>query len=339
MGKRPSTAIELTQEQLRRVQLVELDILLELDRICRKHQIHYFLCGGTLLGAVRHKGFIPWDDDVDVGFPRADYERFCQIFAREADSDKYFLQTWKSDPHYFWNYGKIRRLGTEYVRAGQEHMKYKTGISIDVFPYDYLPIDEALRKEIRAKLHKIPRGIWGQYRYEAPKELWKEKAMKPLIRQARLCTLCRKAAYAGVGKYQADTAALRFGYRILSLLPGRWMAALLEKTARKYNDTTRYGGKGIRQFAYASDWKYPSCGWTTEKLLERAEVEFEGYQFWAIKDTHWYLSGDFGDRYMEMPPPEFRYAVAPTSKIDFGHVFDEMEWCTQEYFQRNGALE
>lgn len=332
MAKQPSEAIKLTPEQLRRIQLVELDILLELDRVCRKHQIDYFLCGGTALGAVRHSGFIPWDNDVDVGFLREDYERFCRIFPQEADASKYFLQTWKSDPHYLWNYGKIRRLGTEYVRAGQERMKYRTGISIDVFPYDYLPIGEELHREILANAYKVPLK-YHMFGYRLPKKMWRSRAMRPLVNQARMCTFCRKATYSKVGRYQAESFHLRMGYWLLSLLPGRKMAALLERTARKYNDITVYGGRGIRQFAYASDWKYPSLGWNSDKLLERKEIQFEGFSLWTVKDTDWYLSSEYGTRYMELPPPELRYGVAPASKIDFGSVFEEMEWCTEKYFE------
>lgn len=330
MTKHPTSEIKLTSSTLRKLQMVELDILLELDRVCRKNHISYFLCGGTLLGAVRHGGFIPWDDDIDVGFFRDDYEKFCQVFQRESDSSRYFLQTWKTDKYYRWNYGKIRRLGTEYIRSGQEHMKYKTGISIDIFPYDYLPINEELHQKILANVQK---KFVTQYRWiwELKDDFLRSKDLGRLRRQARACACLRKISYSIVGKYQADQWYMRLCYGLLSLIPGRVVAALFEKTARKYNDIEKYGGKGIRQFGYAFDWEQLGLGWRPDKLSERIEIEFEGFKVFTIKDTHWYLSGDFGEYYMELPPQELRYSVAPASKIDFGNVLNEMEWCTEKY--------
>ena len=105
-------AYQISHEELKKLQRIELEMLIELDRICRKHQVSYSLDGGTLLGAVRHKGFIPWDDDIDVIMLRPEYEKFRSACETELDQTRFFLQDYKSDPHYRWGYEKLRRLGT-----------------------------------------------------------------------------------------------------------------------------------------------------------------------------------------------------------------------------------
>ena len=100
--------------QLRLCQLRQLSIAKEIQRICKKHKIIFFLNAGTLLGAVRHQGFIPWDDDLDVGMLRSEYDRFIDIASKELD-EAYFLQTWDSDPKYPMPFAKIRLNGTKYI--------------------------------------------------------------------------------------------------------------------------------------------------------------------------------------------------------------------------------
>ena len=117
------TAYQLTISELQGLQVVLLEMLVELDRICKKNDIRYCIFAGTLLGAVRHGGFIPWDDDLDVAMLRAEYVKFRLACERDLDKTRFFFQDHTTDAHYRWGYGRIIRKNSEFVRVGQEHVK------------------------------------------------------------------------------------------------------------------------------------------------------------------------------------------------------------------------
>ena len=106
----------MDDKTLRKLQLTELDILIEIDKICKENNIQYFLIGGTLLGAVRHKGFIPWDDDIDVGMIRSDYEKFIDLcLNKNVLGEKYFLHCNESDENYFIPFVKVKKNNTTFA--------------------------------------------------------------------------------------------------------------------------------------------------------------------------------------------------------------------------------
>lgn len=123
---------------LRKLQLTELEILIVVDDFCTKHGIKYSLYCGTLLGAVRHKGFIPWDDDLDICMLREDYERFVEFWNTEKPNG-YILQNKENTPAFTQSFTKIRKDNTAFVQSENEIGKYHTGIFIDIMPLDRYP--------------------------------------------------------------------------------------------------------------------------------------------------------------------------------------------------------
>ncbi|EOS35241.1 hypothetical protein C808_05020 [Lachnospiraceae bacterium M18-1] len=191
--------IHLDQENLRKLQLIELELLIEFDRICRKNNIRYTLTGGTLLGAVRHGGFIPWDDDADVSMLRQEYEKFKRVCEKELN-EKYCFQDMQSTQGYRWGYGKLRKKDTLFLREHQEHMPYSQGVFIDIFPRDGVP-----NGVIKRKVHKF------------------------------YCYCIRKCLWSEVGKVADERRIMRIWFRFLNFALGSKIYELYANLVRKSN--------------------------------------------------------------------------------------------------------
>lgn len=146
-----------------------IEILLELDRVCKENNLRYFLAGGTLLGSIRHKGFIPWDDDIDVVMPRPDYEKLIEL-AHLVFHQKFKLTTNDIDDNYYHRYAKLYHQETTLVEC--KYPFYIGGLFVDIFPLDGMPENEIERKKHYAnyryalkklvKLYIEPRNILSQ---------------------------------------------------------------------------------------------------------------------------------------------------------------------------------
>lgn len=108
----------------------------EISRICDKHNLTYFVVGGTLLGAVVHKGYIPWDDDLDIAMPRDDYDKFIEICQKELN-DKFFIHHTVTDENYWIPFAKLRMNNTVFLEEKRKNVNSHAGIYVDVFPFDY----------------------------------------------------------------------------------------------------------------------------------------------------------------------------------------------------------
>lgn len=134
---------QLSEKDLADLKAKELDILVKFDRMCKENNLRYFITAGTLLGAVRHKGFIPWDDDIDVVMLRKDFKKLNGV-CKKALPEGLFLQDKKNDKGYPFHFDKIRLDNTEVIDPFLEGVNMHKGIYIDVFPVDKCPTNDKL---------------------------------------------------------------------------------------------------------------------------------------------------------------------------------------------------
>lgn len=152
---------------MKKVWAIEIDILCELKRICEKYNIEYFASGGTMLGAIRHKGMIPWDDDIDIGMRRKHYDEFKKIIEKELRYP-YFFQDEFSDPGSLTGHGRILNLTTTAInkyhlnKASQGECRFKQCIFVDIFVFDNVPNDERERCDFINNVFEMGRGVWNE---------------------------------------------------------------------------------------------------------------------------------------------------------------------------------
>lgn len=152
-------------EEIRKLQLVELDIMRKVVDICDRHDLKYFMLGGTLLGAIRHNGFIPWDDDMDIGMPRPDYEKFIRIAAEELNAPYrlHAIQNEKLKLDYYYYYARVENTDVMLERQGTLKSNMIPAW-VDVFPLDGAPKNV---REVRTWFAEIDKRFTGFKRSQA----------------------------------------------------------------------------------------------------------------------------------------------------------------------------
>ena len=175
----------LVERQMKEVWAVELDLLHKLLEVCEKHNIKIFAEGGTLLGAIRHRGMIPWDDDIDMMIFREDYNRLCEV-AQEEFKAPYFFQTEYSDPGTIRGHAQLRNSETTAILKCEEgNAKFNQGIYIDIFPLDAVVADEQLLRKQHRDALKWKNLAWKfsafSYRYQADEEFGLKKIIKHIV--------------------------------------------------------------------------------------------------------------------------------------------------------------
>ena len=203
-----------TSEELEKLQATLYQILSEIKRVCDKHGIRYFITGGTAIGAYFWKKILPWDDDVDVGMPRPDYERFIKV-APEELGDEYFVQTPETDPHVPFFFMKVRMNGTEFNEETFQHISMHQGIYVDIFPFDKIPCSKRKEKIQHNILHFL-NGLF------IAKEIW----------QWKYCGHCDIATPRERGFLPCLMTRV-----LITLLPKRFIFKMMKRTQTFFNNT------------------------------------------------------------------------------------------------------
>lgn len=146
-------------EKMKKVWAVEIDLLKELERVCEKYGLTYYADSGTLIGAIRHKGFIPWDDDIDLVMFREDYKKLCRVAAKEF-RDPYFFQNVYTDDGYMRGHAQLRRSDTTGCVELDLGQKYNRGLFIDIFILDNVPDSPRERKFFGKRLESMWRVLF-----------------------------------------------------------------------------------------------------------------------------------------------------------------------------------
>lgn len=276
----------ITDQDMIRLHTLELKIAGEIRRICEKEHISYFLTAGTTLGAVRHGGFIPWDEDMDLGMLREEYERFLSACQREL-GEEFELQTWDTHPGYPFAFAKVRLKDTCIEEAFCREADFSHGIFVDIFPFDSAPDRPFLRK------------VQGLRYFLLIRLLWIKKHCGTNL------------------KDQSPKQRLRYGlFRLLSLLlPYGWLKERFRRVMVRYNRQTTQCLVAPGSYAYQKEM-IPRK-WTQElTLLPFEEDAFPTYEAWDAYLTHMY-----GD-YRKLPPEEQRHKH-DVGFIDFGPYQNE----------------
>lgn len=256
---------------IEKVHHIQLEMALEVKRICEKHHIKYSIIAGTLLGAVRHKGFIPWDDDLDIGMLRNDYERFIVVCKQEL-SDDYFLQTWETDTGFALPIAKLRKNGTRFVEKNSSEASLHCGIYIDIFPFDNVPTGMLRRVLQDRSTYLLKRILLIKMDYK----VWKENEFMKKITYKIIKVL---------SSFQT--------VKQIKMLLYKTMIVNNSKDSKKV--VTFGGAYGYKKESLKKEW--------LENLME---IDFENDILLAPVNYEEYLTYFYGD-YMTPPPKNIRY--------------------------------
>ncbi len=271
---------------LDKIHRTEMDIMREIDRICRKHNLTYFLAYGTLLGAVRHKGFIPWDEDMDIMMPREDYEQFLKVALDELPPHL-MIDSYPQNPRYFNPFAKVRNRNTLFAIRALQNYDGPQGLWIDIFPMDYAD----------------------------------ERCVEDNLKRGRTIGICRAGICIkrGIFDWNVLSAKRKPVYRLLSLLPESFLWKKINKAHLKNK------GENNTYVILDADLPESRRPMPIEWFFPPKEACFEGERFLIPANSDAVLTRSYGD-YMQIPPKEKQVTFYPMKVMfEDGVVYEQNE--------------
>lgn len=259
----------MTYEELKHLHKALLVIMDEIDRICKKNSITYTLWAGSLIGAVRHNGFIPWDDDLDVAMLRSDYERFIESCKSDLRPE-FSVVSMDTKDTYGYGFCKVVLKNTNVEQLGVKNGK-KLEIWLDIFPYDDIPNSKFLRKKQYAINYFLMKVL--------------EERFDGIVGEA---DIVKKTCFAF--------------FHILNLfIPSGFLKKKLQKNMIRYN------GKGyLKCSSLSSPYGYFKEILSKSEFSDMTEYEFEDRKYLGFSNYDYYLTKIYGD-YMKLPPENKRH--------------------------------
>lgn len=265
----------MESNMIKKLQKCELDILQHIDRICRKYELDYFAIGGTALGAVRHEGMIPWDDDIDIGMPREDYETFLEILPQELPKG-YHIQNYFTEQNSPFYFTKIRKDHTQFVEYYLKDYDIHHGVFVDIFPFDHVPDN----KVVQRVHYRFCRMLY---------HLYLAKSLK---------TVCSSRFGR---KWTKKSIVRKLLHYLLVPVPKAWLYHALDSSVRIFNH------QDVKEISHIVRrrlrvWK--------KDLYPIRWMKFNDTQIAVPNDCDAYLRAQFGN-YEVLPPQDKRYGHLP----------------------------
>lgn len=265
---------------IRSVQMLMLEMLNEVDRICNKYKIKYFLTGGTLLGAVRNNGFIPWDDDLDIGMLYDDYKRFLKVAKKELKPN-YFIQNWDEEEHFAYPFSKLMLKDSVWLEEVCKNVNISHGLFIDIFCFYPFPNETSAQKKVYRKHVYYRQILLGKNGYNT---LAYKKGIKRFLYWITLL----------LGRFY-NLSGLKAAYKRLIVFRNKKGCALYYPFGAPYS---------YKKVIMKKDW-----------IENTVKVRFEDSYYPAPRAYKKYLTYMYGD-YMIPPPEEGRVNYHGLIRID-----------------------